>query len=138
VDGAPAVAAADVRCRADAFGSILRGATLVLGMAGTAAEEAVALGKPVIQVPGDGPQFTYRFAEAQSRLLGPSAQLIGTGPATAETLRLAAERAVATLADREYLARVAEEGPRRLGVRGGSRRIAETLLEFLAAGRGRA
>jgi hypothetical protein len=32
-------------------------------MTGTAVEQAVDLGKPVIAVPGNGPAFTYRFAE---------------------------------------------------------------------------
>ena len=39
-------------------------------MAGTAAEQAIGLGKPVIQIEGKGPQFTNTFAEAQRRLLG--------------------------------------------------------------------
>ncbi|MEM1232018.1 MAG: hypothetical protein AAGI15_15855, partial [Pseudomonadota bacterium] len=44
-----------------------------------------------------GPQFNYAFAEAQDRLLGISAQTIGTGPATAETLVAAAHCLQATL-----------------------------------------
>ena len=39
-------------------------------MAGTASEQAIGLGKPVIQIEGKGPQFTKSFAEAQRRLLG--------------------------------------------------------------------
>ena len=39
-------------------------------MAVTAAEQAIGLGKPVIQIEGKGPQFTKSFAEAQRRLLG--------------------------------------------------------------------
>ena len=39
-------------------------------MAGTASEQAIGLGKPVIQIEGQGPQFTKSFAEAQRRLLG--------------------------------------------------------------------
>ena len=39
-------------------------------MAGTAAEQATGLSKPVIQIEGEGPQFTKSFAEAQRRLLG--------------------------------------------------------------------
>ena len=39
-------------------------------MAGTAAEQAIGLGKPVIQIEGKGPQFTKSFAEAQRLLLG--------------------------------------------------------------------
>jgi uncharacterized protein (TIGR03492 family) len=39
-------------------------------MAGTATEQAVLLGKLVVQIEGKGPQFTATFAEAQRRLLG--------------------------------------------------------------------
>lgn len=43
-----------------------------LAMAGTATEQLVGLGKPVVTIPGQGPQFNFRFAEAQQRLLGKS------------------------------------------------------------------
>ena len=64
--------AIEVLCYADAFADILQQSSLVIGMTGTAVEQAVGLGKPVITVPGNGPAFTYRFAEAQHRLLGNS------------------------------------------------------------------
>ena len=51
---------------------MLQQSDLVIGMAGTAIEQAVGLAKPVLQVPGQGPQFTAAFAEAQRRLLGPT------------------------------------------------------------------
>jgi len=53
------------------FAAVLHGSDLVLSMTGTAAEQAVGLGKPVLQLEGPGPQFTAGFAEAQRRLLGP-------------------------------------------------------------------
>jgi len=56
-------------CFDHAFADILHRCNLVIGMAGTAVEQAVGLGKPVIQILGQGPQFTYSFAEAQMRLL---------------------------------------------------------------------
>ena len=52
------------------FDSILLKSRLCISMAGTAAEQAIGLGKPVIQIEGKGPQFTKSFAEAQRRLLG--------------------------------------------------------------------
>ena len=48
----------------------LQQADVAIAMAGTATEQFVGLGKPAIIMPGQGPQFTYAFAEAQSRLLG--------------------------------------------------------------------
>jgi len=52
------------------FDKILLNSSLCISMAGTAAEQAIGLGKPVIQIEGKGPQFTKSFAEAQRRLLG--------------------------------------------------------------------
>ncbi|NEQ30027.1 MAG: hypothetical protein F6K04_03340 [Leptolyngbya sp. SIO4C5] len=121
----------EILCYSDAFNDIVCQTTLVLGMAGLAVDQAVALGKPVIQVPGAGPQFTYAFAEAQTRLLGLSAQTVGKGPATAATLRLAAERVVETLADPAYLEACKTNGRQRLGPPGASYRIAQRLLAYL-------
>lgn len=52
------------------FEKILLKSVCCISMAGTAAEQAIGLGKPVIQIEGKGPQFTKSFAEAQRRLLG--------------------------------------------------------------------
>ncbi|WP_375473255.1 lipid-A-disaccharide synthase-related protein [uncultured Nostoc sp.] len=121
----------EVRCYSDAFSDILCYSTLVIGMAGLAVEEAVAIGKPIIQIPGEGPQFTYQFAEAQTRLLGISAQTIGTKPATPEILKQAAKRVVETLEDSDYLAKCKKNGPERFGPPGASERIARFLLNSL-------
>ena len=52
------------------FDNILINSDLAISMSGTAAEQVVGMSKPVIQVEGEGPQFTRSFAEAQRRLLG--------------------------------------------------------------------
>ena len=52
------------------FEEILLKSSCCISMTGTAAEQAIGLGKPVIQIEGKGPQFTKSFAEAQRRLLG--------------------------------------------------------------------
>jgi len=52
------------------FDKVLLKSRCCISMAGTAAEQAIGLGKPVIQIEGKGPQFTKTFAEAQRRLLG--------------------------------------------------------------------
>ncbi len=54
----------------NSFEEILFKSKFVISMAGTATEQAIGLGKPVIQIEGKGPQFTKSFAEAQRRLLG--------------------------------------------------------------------
>ncbi len=122
----------EVRCYSDAFSDILYHSNLVvIGMAGLAVDLAVAIGKPIIQIPGEGPQFTYQFAEAQTRLLGISAQTIGTGPATPEILKQAAQRVVETLQDADYLAKCQKNGPERFGPPGASERIARFILKSL-------
>jgi uncharacterized protein (TIGR03492 family) len=122
---------AEILCYNDAFNDIVHHTTLVLGMAGLAVDQAVALGKPVIQVPGQGPQFTYAFAEAQTRLLGISAQTIGKEAATLETLKQAAIAVNKTLEDQAYLQACVENGHNRFGPTGASFRIAEELLKQL-------
>ncbi len=114
-----------VMCYSDSFADILNAADLVLGMAGTANEQAVGLGKPVITIPGNGPAFTYRFAEAQLRLLGSSIQLIGTKPADDVILQQAAETAIKTLNNSEYLKSCLKNGEERMGKPGGSFKIAQ-------------
>ncbi len=121
-----------LRCIYDAFADILHQCDLVVGMAGAAIEQAVGLGKPVIQIPGAGPQFTYTFAEAQMRLLGSSVQTIGTKPATAETIVLAAQAIHRTLEDRQYLEQCRVNGLERMGTAGGGAAMARIFAqEFL-------
>ncbi len=115
----------------DAFADILHQCDLVVGMAGTAIEQAVGLGKPVVQIPGMGPQFTYIFAEAQMRLLGPSVTTIGKRPATATTLRHAAETITQILQNPAYLRQCELNGQERIGAPGGSQAIANIILKAL-------
>ncbi len=122
---------ATVLCLSDAFADILHRCDLAIGMAGTAVEQAVGLGKPVIQIPGAGPQFTYAFAEAQMRLLGTSVRTVGRQPATPQTLREAAQWVKAILTDREYLAACIQNGHDRVGLPGGSAGIARVLAACL-------
>ncbi len=60
----------NVKFKWNSFEDILNGCQLALSMSGTAAEQVVGLAKPVVQIEGDGPQFTKSFADAQRRLLG--------------------------------------------------------------------
>ena len=123
---------ATVGCYDDAFNDIVCATTVVLGMAGLAVDQAVAIGKPVIQMAGDGPQFTYAFAEAQDRLLGISAQTLGTGPATQAIIEDAAHCLQKTVKDADYLQACDKNGRERLGIQGASNRIAEFVKQQLA------
>ncbi len=121
----------EVGCYGNAFSDIVCASTLVLGMAGLAVDQSVAIGKPVLLVPGRGPQFTYAFAEAQSRLLGLNARMVGTGPATAADLKQAAAMALEIVNDADYLAACAQHGAARFGPYGGSYRMAQAVIDFL-------
>ena len=118
-----------VLCFSDAFPDILQQCNLAIGMAGTAVEQAVGLGKPVVQIMGNGPQFSYRFAEAQERLLGLSVQTIGKASATPEILKEAAECVKRTLGDRDYLERCKQNGLERVGAKGGSEGLADAIAK---------
>ena len=118
-------------CSADAFCDILQQSSLVIGMTGTAIEQAVGLGKPVIAVPRNGPAFTYRFAEAQNRLLGDSVQVIGTQPANSDIIKEAEEAVDRTLQDNKYLASCIKNGLERMGRSGGSIKIANYVANNL-------
>jgi len=107
------------------FPDCLHAADLVIAMAGTATEQAVGLGKPVITLPGEGPQFTYRFAEAQTRLLGESVQLVSEGP------EAVARRVRAALADVSWRQRLRHNGEERMGRPGAAARIAAHLMKLL-------
>ncbi|MFN8780225.1 MAG: hypothetical protein ACK5Y4_00695, partial [Pseudanabaena sp.] len=121
-----------VLCFSDAFADILHHCDLAIGMAGTAVEQMVGLGKPVIQIMGNGPQFSYRFANAQERLLGLSVQTIGKEPATPKILQEAAQCVKRTLSDRDYLERCKQNGMERVGAKGGSERLADAIAQILS------
>ncbi len=112
----------------DAFADILLQCNLVLGMAGTAVEQAVGLGKPVIQIPGKGPQFTYRFAEAQMRLLGINAITIDDYGDKTLICEKTATKVIEVLADQEFLAKCIDNGKQRIGGVGASLKMARKIV----------
>ncbi len=105
----------------DRYAEFLQQADFAIAMAGTATEQFVGLGKPALILPGTGPQFTPRFAEAQTRLLGPSVTL--TQPEQAGQI------VQSFLTRPDLLQLVAENGQRRMGSPGAAARIAACLWE---------
>jgi uncharacterized protein (TIGR03492 family) len=101
-----------------------RQADVAIAMAGTATEQFVGLGKPVITFPGEGPQFTYGFAEAQSRLLGCGISLIANPGQAGQAI-------AKVIDDEELLKQIVFNGKRRLGETGAAKRIAECLHKTL-------
>jgi len=120
-----------VICYWDAFADILQQCDLAIGMAGTAVEQAVGLGKPVVQIPGAGPQFTYAFAEAQMRLLGSSVKTIGKSPQDLNLFQDIAQTVGEILDDLPYLETCLQNGIERVGHAGGSVGIAQGILELM-------
>ena len=121
----------EVKAYHNAFADILQGTSLVLGMAGTAVEQAVGLGKPVVQTPGKGPQFTYRFAEAQMRLLGFNVVTIEDNQEQTFICEQGAKTIIQVLNDDEFLAKCLDNGKERVGEKGGSQGIAQEIKLLL-------
>ena len=125
------------------FAAILNRADLALASAGTASEQAVGLGKPVLQLCGRGPQFTAAFAEAQRRLLGPGVSCATGKPGSAAVLQATADLAaqqLAALADPaagpRWRHQLAALGAERIGAPGGSAQIATAIMERVPASAG--
>ncbi len=106
----------------NAYADCLNLADLAIAMAGTATEQFVGLGKPVFTIPGEGPQFTYAFAEAQTRLLGCSIILVNSPQEISPNIQ-------AILANPERLNLIAENGKKRMGNAGAAQRIARYLID---------
>jgi uncharacterized protein (TIGR03492 family) len=106
-----------------AFNDFIHRGDLAIAMAGTATEQFVGLGKPAIAIPGEGPQFTAAFAEAQGRLLGPSLVLV-------KEPRKAVAAIKYLFRHRHKLEAIANNGRRRMGEAGASRRIAEFIVKM--------
>jgi uncharacterized protein (TIGR03492 family) len=120
------------------FEAVLASSAVVLAMGGTASEHAVALGRPVLQVAGAGPQFTAGFAEAQRRLLG-AGVCCAPGPvgqpatltASAIQLRAMLRRWRDPVAGPPWRAELQAIAVERLGGPGGSARIAAAIASLL-------
>jgi uncharacterized protein (TIGR03492 family) len=108
----------------DRFADVLRAARLVVGTSGTANEQAVALGLPVVAFPVP-PHYSSAFLANQKRLLGPALALVPREPEAiaAAALRWLDDPARAELAGRQ--------GRARIGGAGGSEAIAEDVLARL-------
>lgn len=113
------------------FADVLHGSQLLVAMAGTATEQAVGLEKPILQMPGAGPQFTPRFAEAQQRLLGP-AVFCGTGPPGSVTnAKDTARLLMLLLWDGDVPTICLRTAHERIGDYGGSEAMAQAILGSL-------
>ena len=99
-------------------------AEIGIATAGTATEQLVGLGKPVLSLPGRGPQFTYGFAKRQSRLLGGSVLVCKNKQILARKLYLLMSNSLI----RRYLGEI---GRNRMGPYGGSFALARNISKKL-------
>ena len=97
---------------------------IAIAMAGTATEQFVGLGKPAVIFPGEGPQFTYAFAEAQSRLLGCSIIMVSSSERVGKAIK-------DVIHDEQLLKQIKLNGKRRMGEAGSATRIATCLQKTL-------
>ena len=102
------------------FAEVLAASRLVLGVAGTAHEQAASLGRPVVSLPLP-PFHTRAFLANQQRLLGEALTVSETPAEAAAELR-------ALWQDEARYARAAKAGRARIGGPGGSRAIAADML----------
>ena len=100
----------------DGFADLLHRATVVVGLAGTANEQAAGLGRVVVAFPRRGVQYTRRFAARQQRLLGEAVVL-------AADAREAVEHVLRLLDDPEERRRRGEAGRARMGPPGATARM---------------
>ena len=110
----------------NAYGECLTLADIAIAMAGTATEQFVGLGKPAFIMPGEGPQFTYAFAEAQTRLLGCSVILVETPQQIGDTIKTVVNNPA-------QMQRIAINGKQRMGSSGAARKIAQHLRLIITA-----
>ena len=107
------------------FADVLHAADLALSTAGTASEQAAALGRPVVAFPVP-PSYTGAFLANQRRLLGDALT-----PAPAEPAALAAALR-ALWADPGRYGRAAAAGRARMGPAGGSAAVAGDILRRMS------
>ncbi len=105
----------------NAYNDCLHLGDAALAMAGTATEQFVGLGKPAFTIPGEGPQFTPGFAEAQSRLLGDSIILVKQAADIGKQVQTFFANP-----DKSHI--VAKNGLRRMGKPGAAERIAQCII----------
>ncbi len=96
---------------------------IVIGLAGTANEQAAGLGKPVVSFTGYGPQTTLRRMKDQARLLGSAVKFVSDFPNGVVT------EISFLLSNPEERIRRGKAGSLRMGPPGGARNIANLLVK---------
>lgn len=106
------------------FPDALRMSRVVVGMAGTANEQAIGLGIPLVTAPARGIQGP-RFVRMKMQYFGDSAVAVANEPDAI------ANEVLAILADPERAARMGAAGRERMGAPGASKAIAGAIVSAL-------
>ena len=114
-----------VICAQGSFRSVVDASEVVIGFSGTGNEQAVGLGKPVVTMPGHGPQTTLTRLWEQSQLLLGGAHVMEDGPCQA------AEKIKSLLLHPEELAQHRDLGVRAMGAPGAALKMAKIILQIL-------
>ncbi|MFA5097134.1 MAG: lipid-A-disaccharide synthase-related protein [Candidatus Margulisiibacteriota bacterium] len=109
------------------FGDILNRSDIIIGLAGTASEQAAGMGKPIVAFAGRGVQYTASFAKRQTQLLGEALSVVKRDPSAV------AGEVLSILTDTKRHQRMSEVGRSRVSGRGSSKRIAESILSLAGA-----
>ncbi|MFA6665696.1 MAG: lipid-A-disaccharide synthase-related protein [Armatimonadota bacterium] len=110
-----------VRLVKDGFEDIVASSDVLIGLAGTANEQAAGCGKPVVSFAGTGPQTTVKRMKDQERMLGGAVRYVKDSPAD-----IAAEVSM-LLKNPDERERRGRIGIERMGRPGASARMAEFL-----------
>ncbi|MCK4257798.1 MAG: lipid-A-disaccharide synthase-related protein [Halanaerobiales bacterium] len=114
-----------VKLTKGSFGDLLEKSEIFIGLAGTANEQAVGMGKPLVAFPTAGPQFNEKFVKAQKKLLGDSISVVELNP------EKVAEELLMILYDKERYQKMGKIGIERMGPKGGIHRMSKLILEQL-------
>ncbi len=109
------------------FTEIIHRSEIIIGLAGTANEQAAAIGKPVISFVGSGVQSNYRRMKEQEKLLGGAAKFVKNHNDVAKEI-------IYLLNNNEEILRRGKIGRERMGESGASKNIAEFLVKEVLYG----
>ncbi|MGE5599754.1 MAG: lipid-A-disaccharide synthase-related protein [Bacteroidota bacterium] len=107
------------------FADVLAASDVVLGLAGTANEQAAGLGKPIVTFVGRGRQHTRGFVRTQKKLLGEAVSVVERDP------QVVAHELLDILGNPARQMTMGQAGRKRMGGPGGAGRIAAAIKNML-------
>lgn len=103
------------------FVDIVKKSQIIISLGGTASEQSLYLGTPVVSFPGSGAQNTRRRLKGQKKLLGEAFIMLDCQPAKI------AEKIIELIYNKKKLKRLKEIGEKRAGESGGAKKIAQYI-----------